>query len=434
MKKLEKLIILAFTFLLVFNACTDTIENTDSYNSKTRYSSKISNLNGVIGIEKVKLFWTNPVDKVAKKIRIEYGDSLFIETNSLVSDYTVDNLKSGGGYEFTVYTVDLYGNKSVGNTIFLRPYSQNFISTFVESVNTVKPTSSIQDENLIIKWNDLLRNEFLRYIGVMSYTYTINNESFSGVVRSGKNNEETVVIPGITSPTNIDFEYTMKYWPVINNTLVTDTITKTEKVKIIVENPSDNTFERIDHSKCRQVTTIPFDNTTQHSSTYGFYNLFDGSNTNVWITARPDNDPVNGGNAQNNSKYPLSFTIDLGKPTQLSALEFTGWEDYSQAPKRFDIWGSEEIITNKPNSYWSTTVPGEWQNNWYQLASCNTDNFNRSSVKYNINPEKRRVRYIRFLVHDIYKIDVQWGGVYIRLAIAEMTLYKQPGMITKMVY
>lgn len=433
MKKI-KFFILAIVAIGFMSSCVDSLETYENYDSGLRYSSRISNLHGEIGIEKVKLSWINPTDKVASKIRIEYGDSLFVETDHLVSDYTIENLSSGGGYEFTVYTVDQFGNKSVGSTIFLRPYSQTYISTFVESVTTVKPTSSMQDEDLVIKWSNLLGNAFLRYTGEMSYTYTINNETVYDVLNSGNLNDETVIIPGITSPTTIDFEYTMKYWPIINNTLVTDTVSKTEKIKIIVDYPIENVFEKIDHSLCRQVTTIPFDNTTQHSSGYGFYNLFDGSNNNVWITARPDVDPVNGGNAQNNYEYPVSFTIDLGRATPISAIEFTGWEDYSQAPKKFEIWGSGDLMTGKPDSYWATTIPGEWQNDWHNLAMCDTDDFNRPSIRYNINPEKHKVRYIRFLVHEIYKLHVQWGGVYIRIAIGEMMIYKQPGMISRIEY
>ena len=108
----------------MLSSCTKSIETYDEFSGRIRYSSKISNLEGQIGIEKVVLNWINPEDKIAKKIRIEYGDNLFIETESMVSTYTIKDLTSGGGYKFTVYTVDEYGNKSIGSDIFLVPYNK----------------------------------------------------------------------------------------------------------------------------------------------------------------------------------------------------------------------------------------------------------------------------------------------------------------------
>lgn len=418
----------------MLSSCTKSIETYDEFSGRIRYSSKISNLEGQIGIEKVVLNWINPEDKIAKKIRIEYGDNLFIETESMVSTYTIKDLTSGGGYKFTVYTVDEYGNKSIGSDIFLVPYNKLYVDSFIDGVTTTKPTSQVEDDNLIVKWDNLLGNAFLRYTGVIDFSYTYNNETISGRLDNGNIDKEIISISDVSEPVSIDLEYTMYYYPIINNTLIMDTISKTEKIKVVVDYPKDNILEKIDHSKCVQLTNIPFDNTSQHNSDYSFYKMFDDNINSIWISARPDNDPIKGGNAQNNYEYPLSFSIDLGKETILSALEFTGWEDYSQAPKKFEIWGTNEILTGKPNSYWETTIPGEWQNDWKKLATCDTDNFNRPSIRYDINTEKQKVRYIRLLVHEIYKIEVQWGGVYIRIAIGEMNFYRQPGMISSIIY
>lgn len=418
---------------LITVACTDSLVDSESYKANIKYSSKISNLRGEVGIERVELNWENPVDQVAKKIRIEYGDNLFIETDTLVSTYTID-LGFGGNIEFTVYTLDAYGNKSVGTSIFLTPFSSSVVESFVESVTPVRPASRVEEESLTIRWDNLTNHDFLRYTGIMDYTYTINNEVFTGVANSNNSNEERVVIPDISSPTIIDFEYTMYYWPIINNIFVMDTISKTEKIKISIEHPDDNILEKIDHSICEQVTNIPFDNTTQHSDFYNFYNMFDGNINTTWISSRPDTDPVNGGNAQNNYTYPLSFTIDLGKEILLSALEFSGWEDYSQAPKKFDIWGTNEFRADLPEMYWTTTIPGEWLNDWQKLASCDTNIFNSPSIKYEINPDQLKVRFVRFLVHEIHKIEVQPGVVSIRIAIGDLILYRKPGMVTRITY
>ncbi|HMM17942.1 MAG TPA: hypothetical protein PKC47_10515, partial [Petrimonas sp.] len=70
MKKITiSLFLLATISLFLLSGCSDLDENYRHYLNDIKYSSRVLQLNGKIGVEKVSLSWINPEDHVAKKIR-----------------------------------------------------------------------------------------------------------------------------------------------------------------------------------------------------------------------------------------------------------------------------------------------------------------------------------------------------------------------------
>lgn len=153
MTVMKKILNYSFIFLIVIatvNSCSDLDENYSHYLKDIKYSSRVRELSGEIGIEKVRLSWINPEDHVAKRIRIEYGNDMFIETESLISSITIEDLTSAVGYSFSVFTLDAFGNKSIGSTIFLTPVTQTYINSYVDRLTTIQPKFSMQDNILFI--------------------------------------------------------------------------------------------------------------------------------------------------------------------------------------------------------------------------------------------------------------------------------------------
>lgn len=431
---MKKILNYSFIFLIVIatvNSCSDLDENYSHYLKDIKYSSRVRELSGEIGIEKVRLSWINPEDHVAKRIRIEYGNDMFIETESLISSITIEDLTSAVGYSFSVFTLDAFGNKSIGSTIFLTPVTQTYINSYVDRLTTIQPKFSMQDNILFIKWENLTENAFLWYTGKINYTYSVDDETYTGSSDTGNNNEETVIIPDIHSPINITFDYVMYYQPIIGNNLLIDTIPKSESAEIVIDYSSGDIFEKIEGSKISRYFGIPYDNTTEFSSYYLFAHLFDGSSSDnsSWVSSSPDVDPLKGGNKENDSQYPLSFTVDISDEKELSHIEIWGWENFSQAPKRFEVWGTLSIEPDKPQSYWETINPGDWQDDWYKLADCEVvGNPTPPGYKFEINPNREKIRFVRILVHEVFK-----PVNHVRVGMSELMFYEQlpPRLIVK---
>lgn len=400
------LFLLATISLLLLSGCSDLDENYRHYLNDIRYSSRVLQLNGKIGVEKVYLSWTNPEDHVAKKIRIEYGNDQYVETEGLVSSTVIDALTSAVGYNFTVYTLDEFGNKSIGSSIFLTPVTQTYIDSYMSRLTTIQPRFTVENDTLVARWESLSDNSFLLYTGQIDYSYALGGEIFTGSSGNGDSNEEIVKIPGVTSPVNITFNYTMQYQPIIGNNILIDTIPKSEVATIEIDYSEGDLFEKVPGSMISRYFGIPYDNSTEFSAWYLFSHLFDGSSSdnNSWVSSSPDVDPARGGNKENNSQWPLSFTVDISSAKQISHIEIWGWENFSQAPKRFDVWGTDAIHTNQPISYWQTLVPSEWQTDWNLLGQCEvTGSPTLPGYKFQINPQKAQVRFIRIVIHEVFK-------------------------------
>ena len=121
----------------------------------------------------------------------------------------------------------------------------------------------------------------------------------------------------------------------------------------------------------------------------------------------------------NNYKLPLSFTIDMSSSKILTDIELTYFFNYAQAPKGFEVWGTNTIASGKPDSYWGTTIPGAWKNDWVKLGDCYINPITKRVNKFPINPDRESVRYIRIVVNEFQNpLPDQ-----IRIVLCELSLY-----------
>ena len=109
-------------------ACDNMDALYTQYMQEQTYSGKISNLQGQSGTGRVVLTWTNPEDQISKKIKIVYGDDKQEKIyETLVDEASIDGL-TASAYQFTVYTMDAFGNLSVPVSISTTLYTQSHIN------------------------------------------------------------------------------------------------------------------------------------------------------------------------------------------------------------------------------------------------------------------------------------------------------------------
>ena len=109
-------------------ACDNMDALYTQYMQEQTYSGKISNLQGQSGTGRVVLTWTNPEDQISKKIKIVYGDDKQEKIyETLVDEASIDGL-TASAYQFTVYTMDAFGNLPVPVSISKTLYTQSHIN------------------------------------------------------------------------------------------------------------------------------------------------------------------------------------------------------------------------------------------------------------------------------------------------------------------
>jgi hypothetical protein len=110
-----------FIPLLIFFAlgCEKMEDNYEQYITNKIYSPKVIDLTASIGYKTALLEWINPTGDMAKKIEIVFDDVL-INSDELISSYQLTDLELKG-YQVFVYTIDLYGNRSVPAQVYIFP-------------------------------------------------------------------------------------------------------------------------------------------------------------------------------------------------------------------------------------------------------------------------------------------------------------------------
>jgi hypothetical protein len=165
--------ILLSTILLVAivfgnQSCEGMDANFREYLGERNYSGRIDNLTATPGIERVVLRWTNPADQRSRGIRIVYGpDNRVIEFDTLVDYASIEGLVGTGGLEFTVFTVDAFGNLSVPVSTTAMPVPRDF------DVNLAAPTPFAVAVGLDQSISFIgASNAVMRFSGRINYTIT----------------------------------------------------------------------------------------------------------------------------------------------------------------------------------------------------------------------------------------------------------------------
>lgn len=147
-------------------ACDNMDALYTQYMQEQTYSGKISNLQGQSGTGRVVLTWTNPEDQISKKIKIVYGDDKQEKLyETLVDEASIDGL-TASAYQFTVYTMDAFGNLSVPVSISKTLYTQSHI-------NSMEPPRCLlakqEDGTYTLTFSGLC-NSMMMFGGELKYT------------------------------------------------------------------------------------------------------------------------------------------------------------------------------------------------------------------------------------------------------------------------
>ncbi|MGI6074714.1 MAG: DUF4998 domain-containing protein [Fermentimonas sp.] len=233
--KIKYLSLISVIMTLLFS-CESMDDNYKEYLGEYNYSGKIDSLRVYPGFERVILAWDNPKDQKSKKIRIVYGaDSTEIIYDQLVDSVSIDNLTSGAGYEFTIYTMDNSGNLSVPTSVTAFPIS-------AEHVANLTPPSLIVD----VKDNEQvisligLSNVQMKFAGKISYTLEgpggiklsdnldltdqiTETNSETGAKQYKTINEYSLPVAELGGPLKFfppgtyNFKYSTSVWPLVGN-------------------------------------------------------------------------------------------------------------------------------------------------------------------------------------------------------------------------
>jgi hypothetical protein len=166
-------------------------------------------------------------------------------------------------------------------------------------------------------------------------------------------------------------------------------------------------FEKFLEKANFSAVVLPGDNNTTLNNR-PLQNLFDESTTVLWHSDYTDQ----------SWDYPMYATIDLGTVAKLSRFRLWGQSCcyYNNLGFRvFEVWGSNEIKPDKPDSYWKN---GDWQNDWVKLndyevlrPSGITEPGTATGVdltaaqngwEFLVPLETPPCRYLRFVVHTIW--------------------------------
>lgn len=224
--------------LIGLSSCGESMDdNYKKYTNEDNYSGKITDLRCYIGFERIILAWDNPTDQKSKRILIEYADSLHKYHDTLVDSISIEGLVSGGGYEFTVYTLDADSNKSVPSSITALPISKEFVKNM--TVPTCIPAT--KDGNVSLTWNGLSLPVSARFAGKIAYkikdeagnlvkegveVVDVYNYNLDGSIKSLKNIvSHTVQTPELRPATIYHAEYAVDVWPIQSKIITKDIVT-----------------------------------------------------------------------------------------------------------------------------------------------------------------------------------------------------------------
>ncbi len=141
MKRIE-LVLCVLLLALGVSSCSNMDELYKDYLTGSIYSGKVSDLKATAGNQRVLLQWTNPKDQISKRIKVVYGEpEEIVETESLVDELYIEDL-SMGSYEFTVYTMDEYGNLSIPTSI----NKTVFTKSIIDAIDPPRCSATLQED------------------------------------------------------------------------------------------------------------------------------------------------------------------------------------------------------------------------------------------------------------------------------------------------
>lgn len=253
--KINKLLLLSVLPALgILSSCEDMDENYKDFTKEVVFSGKITNLNSLIGYQSVILYWDNPVDQRSKGIEIECvgSDTTIFKYN--FTDLTADNsdlviyksdsvringLTEGTGYDFTVYSTDAYGNRSIAVSTTVLPLSTSVVESIIPPICT---TGIDDDGNTALNFSNISTMS-IRFAGKIVYQIFDENgnaisDQLTETVEVGDSKKGTrytdwqVSYPGLKANTPYTVKFKTDVWPLSGTTITEDIVTMESESKI----------------------------------------------------------------------------------------------------------------------------------------------------------------------------------------------------------
>lgn len=227
-----------YLYILLFFSCNHIVSDID-LNKDIKYPPKIDVLQHNIGIEKVKLFWEisniNRVEGIVIEIE-ETNDKLLLDRKD--KSIVIDGLDSGFGYNFLIYTIDRFNNKSLKKNIHVNPISQIQIDQILELHNYPTPDIIINNNTLFVNINDI-DNSSLYYLGSSNYVLLHQNTLVDSTKEIDDNTNYYFDNP---NPGYYTLLYDLRYVPIIDNQLLIDTLYVRDSVNFNIEMLNDGSL------------------------------------------------------------------------------------------------------------------------------------------------------------------------------------------------
>lgn len=393
----------------ILSACSkmDSTYKDFLQNGEFVYPGPVDSLEVHPGKNRIQLSWLIIGDPTVTKAVIHWGngnDSLSVPISQKGTGIdTVTAMLTNmpeGSYNFTIYTYDAKGNKSIGGNAIGYVYGDKYISSLLD-----KPMESaiIQNDTLKIMWG--APADATAISSELIYTDT------GGIIRN------LYISPGAdaTVLTDYDFnasggklQYSTLYVP---DSMSIDTFYTSLKTMDVQIELNKTKFKQIILNTDTYLTYDGYPITLMWDNKWGSLN-------NLFAT-RPG------------TGMPQWYTIDMGVMATLSSFKLyhriqngTAGGFYAGDPKEVEIWGSNAPASD--GSWDSWTLLGDFK----CMTPSGTDgkptaeDFQKASIdgeNFNLPTGIPAVRYIRFKVVDT------WGGTSY-MWISELTFYTKQGL------
>ena len=276
-------IILLATIAFVNQSCEGMDDNFRQYLGERNYSGRVDSLTATPGVNRVVLRWVNPTDQRSRSIRIVYGpDNNVLEFPTLVNEASIEGLTDATGREFTVFTVDAFGNLSVPVSTTAIPVSETFIGNLTPPTPVVMAVGLDQSITFIGSSNVLMR-----FAGHIRYTITAPDGTIfqgeadlsdqEGAVQANMIVSEHLVGVDILSPGAYSFEYEVAVLPVMGGVITEDVVWLRAEREVQVQPVRFNLTRSPGTPSASHVGNLQFNE--------GINRLFDGTTGKFLVTS-----------------------------------------------------------------------------------------------------------------------------------------------------
>ncbi len=231
------LLFLTVLVMILFASCGD-----DQYSNITEYVSKEAIYPGKYDFAKVSIgFERVEIDlleagripsseiKLGKAVKtvVEYDDEVIV-FDELRSWVNIEGLDRQKMYNFRIYTMDAYGNKSV--PVEPKEPVMPYFKSDVANLNVPQPRVNTTGKGVLLSWPRALLDRMMRHTG-LEYKYvdpkSEKHEGTAGAFSS-------VLVKNVDAGDQVTVDLVHSVIPVINGVPILDTVYLTQRVELLV--------------------------------------------------------------------------------------------------------------------------------------------------------------------------------------------------------